>query len=221
MLSISEENYLKAIYSLQEGEENTVSTNAVADRVDSKASSVTDMLRRLSEKQLVDYVKYRGVQLTDQGTEIALRIIRKHRLWEVFLVEKLHFGWDEVHEIAEQLEHIQSVQLTDKLEEFLGYPKFDPHGDPIPDKTGRIVRRKLVCNLSELTVGQIAKVVGVNDSSVLFLQYLDKLSIRLGDEIRVTELFEFDHSIQVTHANKQLNLSSTVAGSILVEPIDK
>jgi DtxR family Mn-dependent transcriptional regulator len=220
MLSISEENYLKAIYSLQEGEENTVSTNAVADKVDSKASSVTDMLRRLSENQLVDYVKYRGVQLTDPGTEIALRIIRKHRLWEVFLVEKLHFGWDEVHEIAEQLEHIQSVQLTDKLEEFLGYPKFDPHGDPIPDKTGRIVRRKMVCTLSELSVGQVARVVGVNDSSVLFLQYLDKLSIRLGDEICVAELFEFDHSIQVTHTNKQLNLSSTVSGSILVEPID-
>jgi DtxR family transcriptional regulator, Mn-dependent transcriptional regulator len=221
LLSIAEENYLKAIYSLQEGADSAVSTNALAERVESKASSVTDMVQKLSEKQLVDYVKYRGVQLTEKGTEIALRIIRKHRLWEVFLVDKLNFGWDEVHEIAEQLEHIQSVQLTDRLEEFLGFPKFDPHGDPIPDKSGRLARRKTVVPLAELEPGQQAKVVGVNDSSTAFLQYLDRLTIRLGDVVEFCERFEFDQSVQVIHQGNQLNLSSTVSLSIVVEPFDK
>src|SRR5690606_9923498 len=135
-MSFAEENYLKAIYALEEDEHLPASTNEIAKRINAKASSVTDMLKKLSDKSLVSYQKYQPASLTDEGRKIALNVIRKHRLWEYFLVEKLNFGWEEVHEIAEQLEHIKSTKLTDKLDEFLNFPKFDPHGDPIPDKKG-------------------------------------------------------------------------------------
>lgn len=218
MLSSTEENYLKAIHALESELTGAVSTNAIAERIETKASSVTDMVRKLSDKKLVDYTKYKGVSLTEEGNAVALRIIRKHRLWEVFLVEKLHFGWDEVHEIAEQLEHIQSVKLTDKLEEFLEFPKFDPHGDPIPDKNGQIVRRKKACLLHELELGVTATVVGVNDSSAAFLQYLDKHGIRLGDEITIVEHFTYDNSQLVKIKGSQLNLSNSVVSNLCVEP---
>src|SRR5690554_5916872 len=142
MFSDSEENYLKSIFHLQRLSEDGVSTNAIADRMQTKASSVTDMLKKLADKDLVNYIKYQGVTLTNKGKKTAASIIRKHRLWEVFLVEKLDFNWDEVHEIAEQLEHIQSEKLIKKLDAFLGYPKKDPHGDPIPDADGEIISVK-------------------------------------------------------------------------------
>jgi DtxR family transcriptional regulator, Mn-dependent transcriptional regulator len=218
MLSSTEENYLKAIHTLESELTGAVSTNAIADRIETKASSVTDMVRKLSEKKLVDYTKYKGVSLSEEGRKVALRIIRKHRLWEVFLVEKLNFGWDEVHVIAEQLEHIQSVKLTNCLDEFLGFPKFDPHGDPIPDQDGQIFRRKKACLLDELEIGVKAIVVGVNDSSPAFLQYLDKQGIRLGDELAVLESFTYDNSLLVELRGAQMNLSHSVVSNLCVEP---
>ena len=216
MLTSTEENYLKAILALEN--EGAVSTNALADRMETKASSVTDMIRKLAEKELVDYQKYKGVSLTISGKDAALRIVRKHRLWEVFLVEKLNFGWDEVHEIAEQLEHIQSVQLTDRLEEFLGFPKFDPHGDPIPDKNGTIVRRKKACLLNEMELTIPATVVGVNDSSPAFLQFLDRQGVQLGDTLILLEKYEFDDSMLVETKNGTINFSHAVVTNICVEP---
>jgi DtxR family transcriptional regulator, Mn-dependent transcriptional regulator len=132
IFTLSEENYLKAIYHLSKEEDESVSTNALAERLETTAASVSDMLKKLAKKELIEYKKYQGVNISEKGKRVALQIIRKHRLWEVFLVEKLSFNWDEVHEIAEQLEHIDSPTLVKRLDEFLGYPKFDPHGDPIP-----------------------------------------------------------------------------------------
>ncbi|MBV1888574.1 MAG: metal-dependent transcriptional regulator, partial [Urechidicola sp.] len=137
-LSYTEENYLKAIFSLSIKNENAVSTNDIANKLNTKASSVTDMIKKLADKKLVDYKKYQGATLTKKGLKIAVSIVRNHRLWEVFLVEKLDFTWDKVHDLAEQLEHIKSEQLTEKLDTFLGHPTHDPHGDPIPDKDGKI-----------------------------------------------------------------------------------
>jgi len=142
MFSQAEENYLKAIYALQNELGMAINTNLIAKKINTKASSVTDMIKKLSVKKLLTYKKYQGVQLTDKGKKVALKVIRKHRLWEYFLVKKLNYRWDEVHEIAEQLEHIKSETLIDNLETFLKYPKFDPHGDPIPDKDGNIMLTK-------------------------------------------------------------------------------
>ena len=216
-LTQSEENYLKAIYSLEERHIGAISTNDLAEVMDTKASSVTDMIKRLSEKELVSYKKYQGCLLTDKGRQKALLTIRKHRLWEVFLVEKLNFGWDEVHDIAEQLEHIQSTALTDKLESFLEFPKFDPHGDPIPNKAGEMQLRKNTCKLSELHGGPSAIVIGVDDGSPSFLQHLDRHSIQLGSEIQLKEKFEFDGSATLVIDGKELNLSHTALVKITVQ----
>ena len=180
----SEENYLKAIYHLTVQLEAEVPTNAIAEMMETKASSVTDMLKKLADKALINYIKYQGVSLTEKGTHAAKMIVRKHRLWEVFLVEKLAFTWDEVHDIAEQLEHIKSEQLINKLDDFLGNPTEDPHGDPIPDAQGKITKiEKLL--LSELAESETAICVGVKDSSADFLQYLNKQKIALGAVIKV------------------------------------
>jgi len=191
MFSLSEENYLKAIFHLQKKYSGGVSTNALAEEMDTKASSVTDMVKKLSEKNLVKYKKYQGVKLSEHGKKAAVEVIRKHRLWEVFLVEKLNFTWDEVHDIAEQLEHIKSAKLTDELDNFLGHPKRDPHGDPIPDAEGnfRIINNLL---LADLEKGQTGICVGVRDSSTQFLRYLDKNHIALGKEIHVVYKEEYD-----------------------------
>ncbi|MDT8346978.1 MAG: metal-dependent transcriptional regulator, partial [Flavobacteriaceae bacterium] len=201
MLSLSEENYLKAIYHLEWEHPDGVSTNAIAEKMDTKASSVTDMLKKLSDKKLVKYKKYQGVKLSTAGNIKALKVIRKHRLWEVFLLEKLQFGWEEVHAIAEQLEHIQSDKLTDRLEAFLDYPKRDPHGDPIPDAEGKY-RVSNTLLLSQLTAGQQAILVGVKDSSAEFLYFLDKHSIRLGETLSIEEIEEFDQSYLLSFPHK-------------------
>ena len=169
----SEENYIKTIFHLGSKGSRDVSTNAIAEIMETKPSSVTDMIKRLSEKDLVNYKRYQGVSLTSLGTKTALAIIRKHRLWEVFLVEKLDFSWDEVHEVAEQLEHIKSDKLIDSLDRLLAYPKFDPHGDPIPDKNGSFKERDRKL-LSEVPVHTAGLCVGVKDSSATFLKFLDK-----------------------------------------------
>lgn len=194
--TISEENYLKAIFTISQYHGSAASTNAIAERLETRASSVTDMVRKLSEKGLVAYQKYKGVMLTDAGNQIALNIIRKHRLWEVFLVEKLHFGWEEVHEIAEQLEHIQSPELTRRLSKFLDDPMFDPHGDPIPDEHGNIQSRKDIL-LSELKQGEQAIIVGVSDTSSSFLEFLNQKQLCIATRLEVLRDFNFDCSKEV------------------------
>src|SRR5690554_1267207 len=218
-LTQSEENYIKSIYYLQTVLGKPVGTNDLANRMDTKASSVTDMVRRLSEKSLIIYEKYKGCELTASGEKAALKTIRKHRLWETFLVDKLNFGWEEVHEIAEQLEHIQSVKLTNRLDEFLDFPKFDPHGDPIPDQKGEITKREETHKLIDLEIDTPAIVIGVADSSASFLKYLDKHNIELGVTVSVKDRFEFDHSTEILLNNKILNLSAAASSKIRVQVI--
>lgn len=216
MHSYTEENYIKAIYKLSENGTQEVNTNAIAEVLDTKAASVTDMLRKLSGKNIVNYVKYRGVTLTDEGERIALQIIRKHRLWEVFLVEKLKFSWDEVHDVAEELEHISSTLLTKRLDEFLGHPQFDPHGDPIPSETGEMKQKKQRL-LAEMEVNDAGVVVGVNDSQPLFLKYLDKMGISLGSRIRIIDKMPYDNSLEIMlEDSRELLISSEVSKNIFL-----
>ncbi len=215
-MTFSEENYLKTIYHLMNLTDSEVSTNAIAEMMETKASSVTDMLKKLSEKDLVNYKKYQGVSLTEKGMLSAKMIVRKHRLWEVFLVEKLAFSWDEVHDIAEQLEHIKSEQLINKLDDFLGNPTEDPHGDPIPDASGRMVSidKQL---LSELHENQSGICVGVKDTSSTFLKYLDKQGLTLGSKIEVIAKETFDLSLKIKVDKKELMVSNKIAANIFVK----
>ena len=219
-LTQSEENYIKAIFAIQERTKKSVGTNDLAERMDTKASSVTDMVKRLSDKAFIQYEKYKGCRLTEEGSRIALKTIRKHRLWETFLVEKLNFGWEEVHEVAEQLEHIQSVKLTNQLDRFLEYPKFDPHGDPIPDQNGDYTTHEKSVQLSILKKDIEAIIVGVSDSSGSFLKYLDKHNIQIGSTIKVNEHFEFDDSLEVVLNGKILNLSAVASTKIRTQVQD-
>lgn len=215
-MTFSEENYLKTIYHLTNLTDLEVSTNAIAEMMETKASSVTDMLKKLAEKDLVNYKKYQGVSLTDKGKLIAKMIVRKHRLWEVFLVDKLDFAWDEVHDIAEQLEHIKSEQLINKLDDFLGNPTEDPHGDPIPDAQGRMAKTDKQL-LSDLAVNQTGICVGVQDSSAQFLKYLDKQKIALGSKIEIVSKESFDLSIRIMVNDKELTISSKIASNLYVK----
>ncbi|RWW99976.1 metal-dependent transcriptional regulator [Flavobacterium cerinum] len=217
-MTYSEENYLKVIYHLSLASTKGVTTNAIANVMESKPSSVTDMVQKLAEKELVIYRKYQGVELTDQGRFMALMIVRKHRLWEVFLVDKLDFSWDEVHDVAEQLEHIKSEKLTNKLDEFLGFPTEDPHGDPIPDKEGKIAKIEKQL-LSEIPAGRRAICVGVKDSSSTFLQYLDKQQIALGSTLEVVSKEDFDLSLTLRVDNKEVTVSNKIAGNLFVKLI--
>lgn len=217
----SEENYLKAIWKLNESGMQDVSTNAIAAEVKTRAASVTDMLKKLADKKLIQYQKYQGVRLTAEGRRVALNIVRKHRLWEVFLVDKLGYRWDEVHEIAEQLEHILSDNLTDRLDKFLDFPKFDPHGDPIPDKSGKLADAASV-SLSLLKPGQTGIMTGVSEHSAVFLRYLDENSIGLGSTIHVDHMNEFDQSLKIKVNGKvSTMISQHAAKNILVKPKKK
>ncbi len=215
-MTLSEEDYIKAIYHLGEPENKPVATNAIAEQMDTKPSSVTDMVKKLSEKSLVHYKRYQGVSLSEKGRTIALSIIRKHRLWEVFLVDKLNFSWDEVHEVAEQLEHIKSDALIDKLDAHLGYPKIDPHGDPIPNKDGTFKKsiKKLISELPVLSEGVC---VGVNDSSVAFLKFLDKNKIALGDNFKILDREEFDGSVTLSTRAGTIRISEQIASNLYIE----
>lgn len=215
-MTFSEENYLKAIYHLAGISESEVSTNAIAEMMETKASSVTDMLKKLSDKDMVNYKKYQGVSLTENGKLLAKMIVRKHRLWEVFLVEKLDFPWDEVHVIAEQLEHIKSEKLINRLDDFLGNPTEDPHGDPIPNAKGQIVTIEKHL-LSELVENQKGICVGVKDSSADFLKYLDKQEIALGSTIEIISRETFDLSLKIRVDQKELTISNKIAGNIYVK----
>jgi len=216
-LSQTEENYLKAIFKICEQEEKAASTNAIAGEMNTAAASVSDMLKRLSAKALIHYEKHRGVTLSETGGKIATMLVRKHRLWEVFLVKTLNFSWDEVHEIAEQLEHVQSTELVNRLDKFLGYPRFDPHGDPIPDAQGKFTSRKQV-PLSDLATGESGIVVGVLEHSPVFLQYLDKTGLGLGTSVTVQEIFEFDGSLRIVNGpQREIIISSKVSENLLVQ----
>lgn len=217
MHSFTEENYLKTIYSLaarQDGDE--VSTNALAEMTATKAASVSDMLKKLADKQLIHYKKYQGVRLTDEGERLALKIIRRHRLWEVFLVEKLGFGWDEVHTMAEELEHIRSDELVERLDAFLNNPQFDPHGDPIPTVAGEMPAtgyRKL----SDVTTGERVRIMGVLEHSAEFLQHLVRSGLTLGCEVGMNQISSFDRSVEVQIGPEiTLFISYDVARNLLV-----
>lgn len=216
MLTYTEENYLKAIYHLSGSGNKEVSTNSISESMSTKPASVSDMLKKLSQKNLINYEKYKGLTITKEGIKTALQVIRKHRLWEVFLVEKLKFNWDEVHEVAEELEHIRSNYLVERMDEFLGFPQYDPHGDPIPDSNGQIKAKNKI-SLTELPVNTEGIVVGVKESTSSFLKYLDKSGIHLGAKIKVLDKIEFDGSIEIEIDNKKtLIVSQKVSDNIFV-----
>jgi DtxR family Mn-dependent transcriptional regulator len=215
MNSFSEENYLKAIYHLG-ADGAKISLTAIAEELHNNPASVIDMVKKLTEKKLITYDKTKGAKLTHSGIKAAMEIVRKHRLWEVFLLEKLGYTWDEVHNIAEQLEHVGSGELADRLEKFLGFPDYDPHGDPIPKADGKIAE-VFKTMLIEVEVGKQYKVVAVKDTSVEFLHYLQKLGIGIGTRIKVIEKIPFDGSL-VVQIGKNLNttISNKFAENVLV-----
>ncbi|MGB3469113.1 MAG: metal-dependent transcriptional regulator [Cyclobacteriaceae bacterium] len=218
-LSTTEENYIKAIYHLSNGGENAVSTNTIADELSTTAASVSDMIKKLANKELLSYKKYHGVNIGRKGSIAALSIIRKHRLWEVFLVDKLSFNWDEVHEVAEQLEHIDSPLLISRLDEFLEYPKIDPHGDPIPDENGEI-KVGPQFPLTDLALDTSAVITAVENTESLFLQHLDNLGIRLGIKFKIIEKAVYDGSLTLELEQEQrVFVSKETAKNLLVRNI--
>jgi DtxR family Mn-dependent transcriptional regulator len=219
MYSQIEENYLKAIFKLSIESEEKISTSAIARELDIQSASVTDMVKRLAHKKLIHYKRYQGVSLTGKGRKIAVDIIRKHRLWEVFLLEKLHFRWSEIHDLAEQLEHIQSDELINRLDDFLGNPSVDPHGGPIPDREGNISRvpRKLLVHLEE---GTYARIAGVKDDTRELLEFLEKIQLFIGTELIVLQRFNFDQSIQLGVDGKKLIVSGKVAENLWMTPLE-
>jgi DtxR family Mn-dependent transcriptional regulator len=216
--SITEENYIKAIYHLQQADGN-VTTNELAAELKTKAASVTDMLKKLKTKKLLNYEKYQGFRLSTEGKKIALVIIRKHRLWEYFLVAKLQFGWDEVHEVAEELEHISSKKLVDKLDAFLDFPKFDPHGDPIPDSSGKMAAQKQI-NLIDLPINQPAEILAVGSQSTELLELLKHKNLNIGTAIEVKKKFAFDNSMEIKVKNQAaFIISQQLAQALFVRSV--
>ncbi len=209
--STSEENYIKAIYHLQKG--GTVTTNALATELQTKPASVTDMMKKLSAKKLIHYKAYHGFTLTTEGRKIALLIIRRHRLWEFFLAEKLKFNWDEVHIVAEDLEHVSSKKLIDKLDEYLGFPRFDPHGDPIPDANGKIETSKQVC-LSDLPLNKTAIVCYVSDQSTEMLELLGHKKIGIGTRLETKRKFNFDNSLELKIRQSRTAVTTNISGDL-------
>ena len=213
MVTLSEENYLKAIYHLGKQGTLSVSTNAIAEKVSSKASSVTDMIKKLADKNLANYTRYQGVSLTNEGRLAAALVIRKHRLWEVFLVNKLNFSWDEVHEVAEQLEHVKSLKLVNELDAFLEFPTHDSHGDPIPDKNGNHSPIKSI-SIFDIDAGNQGILSFVKDSTDVFLKYLNKNKLALGDTIKVLDFEPFDNSLTIETKSQKMIISKEVAQNL-------
>ena len=211
----SEENYIKAIYHLQKVD-GMVTTNELAAELESKPASITDMMKKLKAKKLLNYQPYQGFRLTADGTKVALGIIRRHRLWEFFLAEKLKFTWDEVHEVAEDLEHVSNKKLIDKLDEYLGFPRVDPHGDPIPDANGKIEISKKIC-ITELAVNTVSTVASISDHSSEILELLEHKKIAIGTKVEVKKKFEFDNSLEIK-INRQpvITISEQLAKNIFV-----
>lgn len=214
--STSEENYIKAIFHLQK-EEGIVTTNELSRELKTRPASVTDMMKKLKAKKLLQYEAYRGFRLNNEGRKVALNIIRRHRLWEFFLAEKLKFTWDEVHEVAEELEHVSNKKLIDKLDEFLGFPRVDPHGDPIPDQEGRIESSRQVC-LKDLPLNKLATVSHVSDQSTGILELLKHKNIGMGTKLEIKKKFEFDHSMEIkTGRMPVFTISEQLAKNIFVK----
>ena len=221
MMSLTEENYLKALIylsSLAPGlkEKKEVGTNELASYLKLKSSTVNEMLKRLKEKRLINHEKYKKISLTNSGERTGLKIVRKHRLWETFLFTKLDFDWIEIHEVAEQLEHIKSEKLVEKIDKLLGYPNFDPHGDPIPDKYGNIPQR-ITKSLFAVERGKKCIVMAVCDTSRSFLNYLEELGISIKTEIAVIGKIDYDNSIKIKIRNELYSISSKVADNLLVD----
>jgi DtxR family Mn-dependent transcriptional regulator len=216
MITHTEENYLKAVYQLAGTEKKSVGTNAISEQMKTAAASVTDMIRKLAGKDLLNYEKYKGVTLTPEGNKHATQLIRKHRLWEVFLVSKLNFRWDQVHDIAEQLEHIQSDELIERLDSYLGNPRFDPHGDPIPNAQGKFMLRNQH-PIGDISPGHEVVLVGVRTHETPFLEYLNSLEIGLGTEIEILEKINFDNSLKI-RINKKIEtiISEKVSQNLFV-----
>ena len=213
--SSSKENYLKAIYHLQ-SQDGIVTTNELAGELQTKAASVTDMLKKLKEQKLLNYEPYKGFRLSSEGKKVAVQVVRKHRLWEFFLVEKLNFGWDEVHEIAEELEHVSSRKLIDRLDEYLGFPKTDPHGDPIPDSSGKLERAQHI-SLMDLPPHVQVQVKGIGDQSSEMLELLRHRNIKLGTWLEIKKKFSFDESVEIKIKNgAAITISAQVAKNIFV-----
>ncbi|MDX2000838.1 MAG: metal-dependent transcriptional regulator [Chitinophagales bacterium] len=218
MLSVTEENYLKAIFKLSTTDGESISTNEIAAEIQTTPASVSDMLKRLADKGFISYEKYRGVHLTPEGKALSIGLIRSHRLWEVFLVDKLGFKWDQIHVIAEELEHIKNPELIAKLDKYLGFPTHDPHGDPIPDAAGNIAYHEPI-SLHLLKTGDKAIVVGVNEQGTDFLQYLDKIKIGLGVQIGILDSNNYDHSKLVSIHSQKVFLSEKVCKNLVVKTI--
>ena len=213
--STSEENYIKTIFHLQNGQ-NTVTTNELAEKLNTKPASVTDMMKKLKAKKLLHYQPYQGFRLNNEGKKVALDIIRRHRLWEYFLAEKLKFKWDEVHAVAEDLEHVSSKKLIEKLDEYLGYPKFDPHGDPIPDSLGKMETNEQI-TLAELPVNKTAEVTRVINQSEEMLELLQHKKINIGTKLEVKRKFGFDHSIEIKiRQQPPFSISEQLAKNIFI-----
>ncbi|NLR80042.1 metal-dependent transcriptional regulator [Chitinophaga eiseniae] len=217
-LSIAEENYVKSIYKLQEGDA-VVTTNALAYELETKPASVTDMAKKLKEKKLIDYEKYKGITLTSEGRRVALQIIRRHRLWECFLVDKLAFSWEEIHELAEELEHVRSEKLISRLSDYLGNPVIDPHGDPIPDAHGKMAKPRPQTSLDQANARRLV-VTAVTDQSTALLAFLNAKSIKLGTQLEVIAHYEYDNSIEIKlKQHPAITISEQVAKNIMVRPV--
>jgi DtxR family Mn-dependent transcriptional regulator len=214
--STSEENYIKTIFHLQQ-HSDTVTTNALARELKTSAASVTDMMKKLKVKKLLHYEAYRGFKLSIDGRKVALGIIRRHRLWEFFLAEKLKFNWDEVHAIAEELEHVGSKKLIDKLDEYLGHPKFDPHGDPIPDVNGKIESNKQFC-ITALPLNTSVVVCRVQNQSAEMLDLLKHKKIAIGTNLEIKKKFSYDESLEIKIKQQPaFTISNELAKNIFVK----
>lgn len=213
--SNSEENYLKTIFHLQ-SKTAKVSTNAVAQELQTTAASVSDMMKKLNSKKLLHYKPYYGFSLTEEGKKVAVNIVRRHRLWEFFLAEKLKLGWNEIHILAEELEHVSNEKLVDKLDEYLGYPQLDPHGDPIPNKKGKI-RAEGTVSLSKVPVNKVGEVYRIINHSPEMVEYLKEKNIWIGTRIQVRKKLPFDNSLEVKVKNQTFTLSDNLAQNLFVK----
>ncbi|MBB6128561.1 metal-dependent transcriptional regulator [Mucilaginibacter lappiensis] len=217
MYTLSEENYLKSIYRLSQQSNFKITPTAIAESLKNNPASVVDMIRKLTDKQLIEYDKKKGVKLTPVGLKDAVLIVRRHRLWEVFLLEKLGYHWDEIHDIAEELEHISDATLADRLDKFLGFPEYDPHGDPIPKANGKVPKPYSV-TLADLKTGTNCRVAAVKDTSSSFLQYLQKLDIGIGTNIKLLEKITYDNSLVISINDKEnTTVSQKFGENILVD----
>lgn len=216
MMNKSLEDYLKHIYTIQSS--GRVTNTELAEKLRISAAAVSEMVSKLSKSGYIKNTPYKGFELTKKGEAVALNLVRKHRLWEVFLLEQLNYPWDKVHNEAENLEHASSEEFISRLEKFLQYPKFDPHGHPIPDKNGNIPRNSTV-SLSKLKTDDYAKISSVSDENPEVLVYLSKVGLKLNDEIRVIEKIDFDNSIRIRFRSGDIFLSEKLSNNIFVKRV--